>query len=1110
MRVFQRRAAGPVGFRASRILPIFVLLGSLLVPAGQARSATDAPTAFRLLGDLNPGPLGSYPPNNAQGDFEPGAHSGDKYFMPMQTLAGDPPDFELVELYVTSGRSDDGHLLAGFQIPSQISMKSGYGSGITAFGEGYVLFLGSNGLEDDLELPTDPNVALEPIVCPPLEPGESCPERYDPLEMRLFVTDGEQTELLRPDDPIAFPCLQNNGGDDPACGFYRISAGDDYRPEPPIAVTDSGIVFIGAWYDGSDLGTRIPYLIEGDASGYTVSPIDPASGLTGGNSLDGCCQLGIRSGQRIQAVGSVVFADLTDCAESGCLAGDGGRELYAVDLAAAHPTWRIASVTGLSFDSDFSLDVVGDLLYFSIGSGAQRGTYVGTYDDATGLTATKIGPPKGGGAGAVGSEWFYWARYPTNAQRSIMRSSAGGGAVALVTYQFPAIGGAASRIWSTGDAIYFGGAPSPTAVHDGIYRFEPGHDTAPVRIFATSVGPGDGLFGGAYDGNLFFTAGDPVPEQEPQQLFAYSGSGTPTMVTRINGSAAAGFRWFGQVDDLLVFWAEDGIHGYEPWVADVLEAPLTVAAVGSGSVTSDPPGIECPPTCTHLFRFGTAVTLNATDDGGTFARWTSNCAPGEDSAECTVVLDGPKGVAAVFAAIDDILAISASGPEEVPAAGIVEYTLAIGNVTSADVGPVTLTGTLTGATLDAARTPWCEQTGNGFTCTIASLPATTARVLKVFAIATPGGSADATFEVAPDIAFVDNNTATVSILAPLMLKELALATPVFRTADDSAGIIEFGLGDRFSIDVAAYSGQTLSGGSLPYSVVVRNAGTAGGATLHAGFAAASPGKISASGFTCRQDAEAAAGFIVSTTCRLGTVANGDQVVVPIIATAPTTAEGTIGVSAKFWVTYDGGPDADPSTDLSEFYGTSIFPRVPEGAQAIQASLPLTGRLGSTTVGSRGATALDPSGVALRLEPGFAGYVSTREVSQEPVTEGLGGVPSPFGCSAEPTYLAACLAFDVVVEQSVSPSDVFTMTFTYDASTLVDVETQRPLSVRNTSVFLSTDGGETYEEVPACPARSSAGTYTGTVPCVAGRSISRMGDASFIVLTSTGGLWKIGA
>ena len=89
---------------------------------------------------------------------------------------------------------------------------------------------------------------------------------------------------------------------------------------------------------------------------------------------------------------------------------------------------------------------------------------------------------------------------------------------------------------------------------------------------------------------------------------------------------------------------------------------LTVAAAGSGSVTSDPAGISCGATCSALFPSGSAVTLTAAGDG--FAGWGGACSG--SGPTCTVTMSAARAVTALWSdATAQPLAVSVSGPGSV-------------------------------------------------------------------------------------------------------------------------------------------------------------------------------------------------------------------------------------------------------------------------------------------------------------------------------------------------------------------------------------------------------------------------------------------------------------
>jgi hypothetical protein len=68
---------------------------------------------------------------------------------------------------------------------------------------------------------------------------------------------------------------------------------------------------------------------------------------------------------------------------------------------------------------------------------------------------------------------------------------------------------------------------------------------------------------------------------------------------------------------------------------------------GSGTVTSSPAGIECPPTCSAEFEEGKEVTLSASPAGGSeFAGWSGSGCSGTGS--CKVTMTAAKEVTATF------------------------------------------------------------------------------------------------------------------------------------------------------------------------------------------------------------------------------------------------------------------------------------------------------------------------------------------------------------------------------------------------------------------------------------------------------------------------------
>ncbi len=108
--------------------------------------------------------------------------------------------------------------------------------------------------------------------------------------------------------------------------------------------------------------------------------------------------------------------------------------------------------------------------------------------------------------------------------------------------------------------------------------------------------------------------------------------------------------------DTIDFRVGDGGNGFPfdgtglaATVTPIGQQVLTVSHNAAGSITSDPTGIDCGPTCSAGFDYGTEVTLTATADVGYhFVSWGDDCA-GFMTPACTLTMDGSKTASATFA-----------------------------------------------------------------------------------------------------------------------------------------------------------------------------------------------------------------------------------------------------------------------------------------------------------------------------------------------------------------------------------------------------------------------------------------------------------------------------
>ena len=76
---------------------------------------------------------------------------------------------------------------------------------------------------------------------------------------------------------------------------------------------------------------------------------------------------------------------------------------------------------------------------------------------------------------------------------------------------------------------------------------------------------------------------------------------------------------------------------------------LSASLIGSGTLTGNPAGINCPTDCTEDYVAGTQVTLTPSPlSGAKFASWGGNCT-GQGST-CILTMSATKNVAAIFQA----------------------------------------------------------------------------------------------------------------------------------------------------------------------------------------------------------------------------------------------------------------------------------------------------------------------------------------------------------------------------------------------------------------------------------------------------------------------------
>ena len=118
--------------------------------------------------------------------------------------------------------------------------------------------------------------------------------------------------------------------------------------------------------------------------------------------------------------------------------------------------------------------------------------------------------------------------------------------------------------------------------------------------------------------------------------------------------------------DAFTFRVTDAFGNSDEGTATVTVRPrLDLAKEGAGSVTSEPAGIDCDPSCTSdsaYYEPGASVTLTATaDPGHTFEGWTGDACDGSNDPICVVTMDEAVRVAATFSVTTYTLDVARDG-----------------------------------------------------------------------------------------------------------------------------------------------------------------------------------------------------------------------------------------------------------------------------------------------------------------------------------------------------------------------------------------------------------------------------------------------------------------
>jgi hypothetical protein len=243
------------------------------------------------------------------------------------------------------------------------------------------------------------------------------------------------------------------------------------------------------------------------------------------------------------------------------------------------------------------------------------------------------------------------------------------------------------------------------------------------------------------------------------------------------------------------------------------DAVLEVRRAGSGvgSVTSDPPGIDCGSSCLATFPEGTVVRLVATPvEGSRFEGWTGACS---GTGECVATLQGRRVVTATFGQLPR-LRFSA-------AAYSVTERSRTAIVTVIRTGDTSGTVSVAYAADPGTAVPGLDYTPVSGTLTFS--PGATSRTFVVPIL-------DDTFADGP-------RTVVLSLSAPAGGAELATPTTALLTIvdDDVAGTIQFGRATYTVRESAGTARITVTRSGRANGVTVRYATSAGTAVPGADY-----------------------------------------------------------------------------------------------------------------------------------------------------------------------------------------------------------------------------------------------------------------------------------
>ncbi len=141
------------------------------------------------------------------------------------------------------------------------------------------------------------------------------------------------------------------------------------------------------------------------------------------------------------------------------------------------------------------------------------------------------------------------------------------------------------------------------------------------------------------------------------------GNGTSVTLTATADSGSTFAGWSGGCSGtgICTVTMSQAVNVTATFTASSVGYTLSVTKSGSGTVVSNPSGINCGAICvTTTFASGASVTLTATPDSGTaFAGWGGDCSG--TSATCTVTMNQVRVASATFATARYALSVAPTG-----------------------------------------------------------------------------------------------------------------------------------------------------------------------------------------------------------------------------------------------------------------------------------------------------------------------------------------------------------------------------------------------------------------------------------------------------------------